>query len=76
MSGMRMSISTTSGRSRAPAATASAPSAASPTTSMPRAVRISRNPVRIRVLVVGDQHAGRPLGDAHGRSSGMRARTR
>ena len=34
ISGMRMSMSTTSGRSRPTSATASAPSAASPTTSM------------------------------------------
>ena len=44
--GMRMSISTTSGRVRRTASTASSPSAASATTSMPSAVRIIRKPVR------------------------------
>ena len=44
--GMRMSMSTTSGRSFAVAATASAPSAASAATSIPADARISRNPPR------------------------------
>ena len=47
--GIRMSISTTSGWCPSTAATACSPSAASATTSMPAAFRISRNPRRTRV---------------------------
>ncbi len=49
ISGIRMSISTTSGRCRSVAATASWPSAASATTGMPAEPRISRNPPRTSV---------------------------
>ncbi len=44
--GIRMSISTMSGLVRRTAETASTPSSASATTSMPSAARIIRNPVR------------------------------
>jgi hypothetical protein len=47
--GIRMSISTTSGRCLSAAATASLPSAASATTGMPAAPRISRKPPRTSV---------------------------
>jgi hypothetical protein len=48
MSGIRMSISTTSGWCLSTALTASLPSAASATTVMPASARIIRNPVRTR----------------------------
>ena len=49
ISGIRMSISTTSGRYLSVAATASRPSAASATTGMPAEFRISRKPPRTSV---------------------------
>ncbi len=72
MVGIRMSISTTSGRSRRTASTASPPSPASPTTSIPRAVRIIRNPIRTSAW----SSAITTRGSAHGRSNGILARTR
>ena len=56
--GIRMSIRTTSGRSARASRTASAPSAASPTTSIPGAVEDHPEPGADQRLVVGDEDAG------------------
>lgn len=74
MRGMRMSMSTTSGRSCRARSTASQPSPASPTTvNSPVDSRISRNPVPQDPLVVGQEHL-----DGHRASppTGMSALTR
>ena len=62
ITGILMSISTTSGRSAAASATASAPSAASPTTVQARCLQDQPEPGADQFLVVGDEHAQRLRG--------------